>query len=172
MSNPFEDAASTATRHTRRKFERISKSQPMVPTPAEKAVREQAEQLKQFRRWKKQIREGLLSGEYAPEITGLLRLIRHVPEPDVLVRFVRNAKWLLQSNEVMRYAAMGYIDHAISRWRVRHGLAPFDDGLPGEPDTPFVVVRRLLMEGRDAVASRNSRRLGVHGRGDECGEVS
>jgi hypothetical protein len=127
----------------------------MVPGPAEKAQIERTAQLKLYRIWKGQIRQGLLDGEFAPEIVQLLRLLRRLPEPDVLMRFVEGATWLRNGSQVMRYAALDYIDHSLMRWRIRQGLPPFDDGLPTEPDTPFVTIRKMLA--REEVMENASR---------------
>ena len=34
---------------------------------------------------------------------------------------------------------------AITRLRVKRGLPEFDDGLPGEPDTPFRMIRSIIL---------------------------
>lgn len=162
MTNPFTDAAEEhATVHRRKKMQRDAAREqraPMVPSPAERKIRERSEQMKHFRKWKREIREGLLSGEYAPEITQLLRLVRKLPEPDTLVQFVRDARWLREGSAVMRQACFEYLDTAISRWRVRHGLPSFDDGLPGEK-TPFILIRGMLTEIPDNTTERHSSRV-------------
>jgi hypothetical protein len=142
FENPFEAVGKTASRRAQRQMQVRA---PMVPTPLQKKLRDQSQQLKRFRAWKREIRAGLLSGEYAPEIIQLLRLLRKLPEPDVIVYFVRHAQWLQNGSKPMRFAVFEYISHAMIRWRVRHGLPPFDDGLPGEiPEAPFITIRKLL----------------------------
>lgn len=144
MSNPFEALADNATRHTKKKIEREARA-PMVPSPAEKAQRERGKQLAQFKQQKAQIRRGMAAGLYGPEIIMLLRLLRRVPSSQQLVDFVRNSKWLLDASHDTRVDVFEWINAAMVRWRIRHGLPPFDDGLWEEPDTPFVQVRRLLI---------------------------
>lgn len=144
MANPFEALADNATRSTRKKIEREARA-PMVPSPAEKAQRERGKQLAQFKQQKAQIRRGMAAGLYGPEIIMLLRLLRRVPSSQQLVDFVRNSKWLLEASHDTRVDVFEWINAAMVRWRIRHGLPPFDDGLWEEPDTPFVQVRRLLI---------------------------
>lgn len=145
MSNPFESLSDNATRHTRRKIERENKA-PMVPSPAEKAQRERAEQVAQYKRWKAEVRRGMAAGIYGPEIIMLFRLLRRFPSSQQLVDWVQGSQWLLDASRDTRREVMGWIGAAIMRWNIRHGLPPFDDGLPHEPDTPYVQIRRLLIE--------------------------
>lgn len=140
-TNPFENLASTVNRTK----QRCNPKPPMKPSPLQQKLRDQSQQLKRFRAWKREIRAGLLSGEYASEIVQLLRLLRRLPEPEVIIRFVRNSQWLLNGNKTMRYSCFEYIDHVMTRWRVRRGLPPFDDGLFGET-SHFVTIRQLLAQ--------------------------
>lgn len=147
MTNPFEELASDATKHTRKKIEREAKI--MAPTPVERAVMERREQLAQYKQWKAMIRRGMSQGLFGPEIIMLFRLIRKTPSPQQMVDWVAGSKWLLEASSDTRYAVFGFIDTVMIRWNVRHGLAPLDDGLWTEPDTPFVQIRKLLTQRKD-----------------------
>lgn len=147
--NPFEAEGERATKHARRKMEPKQVKPPMVLSPLERKLKDQGDQLKRFRLWKRQIKEGLTTGDYAPEIIMLLRYLRKLPAPDELLRLVASSQWLIDGSANMRMSVLEYIDAAIIRWRIRHGLSPFDDGLPDEPDTPFVAIRRLLTKHGD-----------------------
>ena len=56
----------------------------------------------------------------------------------------------------------GQDDAAMMRWNNRNGYPPFNDGIPGlEPDSPFVIIRSLLLsKGADhaAESGRNTKR--------------
>jgi len=144
MSNPFEDMAEQATRKMRKRIERQA-IQPMVPTPMEKAQYDKNKQLQLFKKWKREIREGMSRGIYGTEIITLLKLLRKTPDSTVLVQFVQKSKWLLDADIETKYSILGYIGDAMIRWNIRHGLPPMNDSLPDEPDTPFIVIRKLLM---------------------------
>jgi hypothetical protein len=143
-ANPFETVGNKASQRQQPPVKKVK--QPMVPSPLERKLYDQSQQLKRFREWKREIRSGLLTGDYAPEITQLLKLLRKLPEPDVIVRFIQDAQWLRNGSAVMRHAVFEYVDAAMIRWRVRHGLPSFDDGLPDEPPSAFVTIRRLLAQ--------------------------
>jgi len=61
-----------------------------------------------------------------------------------LVDYIECADWLIHADPHSRITILGYIDYAIIRLRIRHGLPPFDDALPGEEDTAFQVIRKIL----------------------------
>jgi hypothetical protein len=146
-TNPFEDLADSASRPTRKKMQREAVKtarQPMVPTAMEKKQRDKGIQMRLFLKWKREIRQGMIDGDYGPDIVQLLRLLRTIPDSDVLVNFVKNSKWLLQSDQRIKDNVLGYIMSCMARWNVRHGLAPLNDSLPHEPDSPSVIVLKLL----------------------------
>lgn len=143
MSNPFEDMASQATRPAQKRMAREDR-QPMVPSPIEKKLLQQRKQFNLFKQWKREIREGMTRGTYGPEIIELFKMLRRNPETGDMVRWVRKAKWLLKSNDEVKLTILGYIEHSIIRWNVRHGKPPFNDSLPWEPDCPSVIIRKLL----------------------------
>lgn len=147
MTNPFEDLASSASRPTRIKMEaaaRRAARQPMVPTPREKEQYDRQKQMLRFLKWKKEIRQGLIDGTYGPEIVQLLRLLRTIPDSDVLVRFVKRTYWLRHADQKVKDNVLGYILDCMARWNVRHGLAPFNDSTPWQPDNTSVIVMKLL----------------------------
>ena len=52
--------------------------------------------------------------------------------------------WYLHLDIETRRVIFRMIDNAICRCRVRNGLAPMDDPLPGEPDNVFRIVREQM----------------------------
>ena len=144
MTNPFEDIATKASRPMQKKLQRQAK-QPMVPTAMEKKQYDKAKQLLLFKKWKREIRQGLIDGDYGSEIVQLLKLLRRTPDSDVLVRYVQNSKWLIEADKKVRSTILSWIADAIMRWDIRHGRPPFNDSLPWEPDTPFVAIRKILV---------------------------
>jgi hypothetical protein len=116
---------------------------PKVRTRVEKAVDEQHEQHRLYEKWQRDIRERILRGEFRPNMIKLLRLLKRSPDAKTLVGFIAEADWLRHGDAVMRGAVLGYVDEAMVRWQIRHGLSPFDDGIPPELSA-FVEIRRML----------------------------
>jgi hypothetical protein len=152
MPNPFEAMAerqmsAPAKRQVARTEERAERERiSMVPTPLEKKLQDSAAQLKMYRKWRKGVRSDIVAG-HRDWFAGLLRLLRKMSWLDVelVVKYVSDAKWLRKADETTRWETLRFIDDAIGRSRVRQGLPEMDDGLPDEPLTPFIKIRRLLM---------------------------
>ena len=65
-------------------------------------------------------------------------------DADELVDVVVGEDWLLSAPQEVRLAALRLIGDEIGRIRREAGLAEFDDPLPGEPESAFQIIRRLL----------------------------
>ena len=115
-----------------------------MPTPVEKVVQETAKQLKLYHRWKRQVQEGVKRGEYAEEVLSLIRYLKELPPPDAIFSAVCASDWLINADDATREVCLGYINEAMARWRIRHGLSSYDDGFYDEPPSEFVLIRRLL----------------------------
>lgn len=158
MNNVFEDlAAANATRPMQVKLRRIAK-QPMVPTEREKKQYDKQKQMQLFKRWKREIRQGLVEGIYGPEIIMLLRFLRKVPEPEALIAWIKGSKWLLEGESIVKQNVMSYINSTLERWYIRHGEPPFNDSLWDEPDSPSVTIFKLLRTDSDVIPAKNTRR--------------
>lgn len=144
MTNPFEDlaASGTGTKHVRKKIAR----QPMMPTEREKEQLDQKKQFGLYLKWKREIRRGMAEGDYGPEIVGMLRFLRKIPDGPTVVTWINDQQWLVKGNLKLRYFAHSCISHMMMRWNIRHGIAPLNDSLPWQPDSPSVTVRKLLLE--------------------------
>ena len=53
-----------------------------------------------------------------------------------LLAFIRRSDWSSVSYDT-RLTVLHQINDRITRMRERHGLSPFDDPLPGQPDNVF-----------------------------------
>ena len=118
----------------------------LMPTPLEKKQQDAAVQMKLYRAWRRSIRTEILA-ECGPQFADLLRLIRNLEwtRAEDVVDFVRGARWLRRADDETRFETLRLIDGSLGRARVRHGLSELDDGLPGEPLTPFLKIRKMLM---------------------------
>lgn len=133
------------------KVEARRAAQPMKPSPLEQKVYDKREQLARYRKWKIEVRQALERGDYGPEVIALLKILRS-PKARDLVAYVQGAKWMQQCTRDVRLTLLGYINHAITRHRIRNGYPPMDDPIPsfdGTPDPPenaFLIIRRLLTQ--------------------------
>lgn len=156
--NPFEQVAE-AQRHAaskaaeRAKDRRLAKLEvkserdaPMVASPAEKAQYERQQLLKHFNKQMTERRRDLLSGRHGVDVKGLLQILDSLADDSAPALFAYLAKcgWFASADYNTRFDILWLIDTCIVRFRVRAGLAPFDDALPGEPPTVFLTVRKQM----------------------------
>lgn len=121
---------------------------PMVPVgEQEKELRRQQLQAKRWRHdRRRRIREAMEAAEHHGWVD-LRRQLRRLDleRPQELIDHVASATWLHQADLDTRYLVLSIIGTSITRLRERNGLEPFDDALPGEPDTVFQIIRKLII---------------------------
>jgi len=110
-----------------------------------KEEKAETEQLSLYKAWKREIRKEL-QVKHGKQLEVLIKMLKNMTldSADELIEFVRRADWLIHADEHSRMTVLSYIDDAIIKVRIRHGLSPFDDSLWDEPDTAFQIIRRLL----------------------------
>ena len=67
-----------------------------------------------------------------------------IDDADVMIARVEAQDWLLWTDEDFRRLALRLIDQRIGRIRRDARLIELDDPLPGEPDSAFFIIKRLL----------------------------
>ena len=67
-----------------------------------------------------------------------------IDDADLMIVRIKAQDWLLQADEDFRHLALRLIDKRIGRIRRDAGLIELDDPLPGEPDSAFFIIKRLL----------------------------
>ena len=160
MLNPFEQiaeaqltaAAKARHRAADKRMEKLvvqsDRDAPMVASPADKAMFEASKQFREYQRWLKQRRNDLFNGPYSAQLAELDSMLKALsPESaPALVDWVEYADWLQQADYNTRHNTLSVIGDEIARFRVRQGLAPFDDSLPflNEPPTAFEQIRYIL----------------------------
>jgi hypothetical protein len=119
---------------------------PMVATAAEKAQAEKNTLLRQWKAWRRERSDEVLEGPHGRDYRQLLLLVGSLTASSApaLVQYVQGCAWLRQADRETRRTALTVIDDAIVLLRIKQGLAPFDDSLPGEPPTAFEQVREAL----------------------------
>jgi|KBSMisStandDraft_5_1062788.scaffolds.fasta_scaffold07819_13 hypothetical protein len=55
-----------------------------------------------------------------------------------------NEKWLCVASNDIRAAALSALGERIVRIRIKSGLVPFDDPVPGEPDCVFRICKGII----------------------------
>jgi hypothetical protein len=102
-----------------------------------------------LRAWKKfhrEEREAVLAGPHGSVLAELFRMfenLKHV-RPAQLIGFVRSIDWAAIDYGT-RLVVIHGLNTAVCTYRANRGLAEIDDGLPGEPDTPFRTIRAIVL---------------------------
>jgi hypothetical protein len=148
MNNPFERYAALNTPRRGRgvRVVRSEDNAPLVPTALEK---EQRDQSTQFNRYKRAVRAesvALLASEHSANYRILLSILKRMTPQSSreLIDYVRGALWIKRCNRDQKFTVLSVIDMAIIRTRIRDGRAPMDDPLPDQPDSPFIIIRRII----------------------------
>ena len=110
--------------------------------------RERAEEAYLLRNWHgfhRAERKAVLAGPHGPMFERLLFMLRslELKSATVLLAFVGGVDWATIPGET-RLIVLHEINDSITKLRLKHGLAPFDDGWPGERDSAFCTIRQLL----------------------------
>jgi hypothetical protein len=157
MSNPFlnfEGESEEAQRHNARNERQEAKAarQPMVLRGLEKDQAEKAKQMKRYRKWKAEVRDGISRGDYGTEIISLFKYLKKPTIAAGLLDYIRDAAWLHACSFDVRLTLLGYIDASICRHNIRSGRSVMDDPIPSfnggtdEPPTDgFIEIRHMLV---------------------------
>lgn len=119
---------------------------PMVAGAADKERFEKQALLKSYNKAMTARRLALLSGPHGAQVKGLFQILDSLTpsSPPALMSYLAKCQWFVSADYGTRYDILSIIDARIMRFRVREGLAPFDDGLPDEPPTAFCIIRHHL----------------------------
>jgi hypothetical protein len=147
--NPFTqfgDSFLPRRGRTTRVVQRESQA-PQVLRGAEKEIAENNALLRRYLRHKMTELKMLLDGECGSEVRELRSLLRELTPASGprLLQFLEDHGWFQNLDRGARYAILDLIDAAIIRTRIRNGLPPMDDSLPGEPPTIFELCRSGLI---------------------------
>jgi hypothetical protein len=75
----------------------------------------------------------------------LFRMFRHLQhvQPSQLIGFVDSIDWA-SIDYATRLMVLHELNNSITAYRVKRGLEPIDDNMPGQPDTPFRTIKTIL----------------------------
>lgn len=110
----------------------------------EKELRGQSVQFRRWRQWRRERLEALsASPHYGEPMQALLDFIKHTKSPSELIDMIRLGPWFGADDDV-RFLVLSLIDAVIVRKREKLGKAPFDNSLPGERNSVFLILREML----------------------------
>ena len=129
---------------------------------SDKQQKKLADDARLLRAWKKFHRdecEAVLAGPHGAVLGELFRMFRNLQHirPSQLIGFVGSIDWA-SINYATRLTVLHEVNNAITAYRVKRGLEPIDDNLPGQPDTPFRTIKAILFPSNEG-AHRGAARL-------------
>jgi hypothetical protein len=99
--------------------------------------------LRAWKAWHREQLEEALHGLHRDVLEQLMAQLKHLHEARELLRFIEAQDWVAIDANI-RLIALHEINAAITRLRERNGMAPFDDGLPDQPDNVFRRIKQML----------------------------
>jgi len=148
----FEQAADRQmTAPAKAKQRAIDKRHDRGPPPLsaqDKKLRDQAKQARRYRTERRRQLKEQYNGKHRQGWHELRKALRQmsIDTPERLIDHIAKARWIHGANLDTRYLALSIIGSKIVRLRECNGLEPFDDALPGEPDTVFQIVRSMILK--------------------------
>ncbi len=129
-------------------FEQIADRQIVSPRKARMRVAEKRLQKRRteqdifFRLWKE--RHDKMTQELPDDVKKLLQFLLRLDQAGELVEHLE--AWLKERKVTAdeKHRVLQIVDRAIIYHREKEGLPPFDDALPGEDDTAFLIIRKML----------------------------
>jgi hypothetical protein len=111
--------------------------------------KELEDQTRLLRAWNARHREQLeqaLAGAHGALVAELMTVLDRLElgSAAALLACVERADWGEVSYDT-RLTVLHQVNTAITRMRERHGLVPFDDGIPGQRDNVFRRIRSILV---------------------------
>lgn len=121
----------------------------IAPTAAEKAIAERDRAARQYRAMRRAELKTLFNTEpHGKQLWKLHATLGHfgISDAAAMKQYVQREvdSWLGEAAFDIRYEALRLIDQRITRIRMKAGLVPFDDPLPGQPDRLFQTVKKML----------------------------
>lgn len=146
--NPFLDHAERTTPApvARRQAAVAKRAATKQAGRAEQELHEEELLSKLYRKWKREQIDKLLAGPYGKDVRGIVSFMRTMTlsSAPALIQLVERATWVKALGADDRHVLLGMIGRTIARIREREGLAPFDDGVIGEPHKAFHQIKDIL----------------------------
>jgi hypothetical protein len=114
-------------------------------TKQEKQLADNAKMMRAWRRWHREQLEEVFRGPHGPMIERLMVVLKELSlqSAPLLLAYIRGVDWgTVDANT--RFIVLHEINAAIAAMRERHGMAPFDDPLPGQPENVTRLIKTRL----------------------------
>jgi hypothetical protein len=120
--------------------------------------------LRWWKAWHREERDAVLGGPYAVTLAELFKTFANIEcvKPAQLVEFISAIDWSAIDYET-RLIVLREVSVAITRYREKRGLEPFDDPLPGASPNAFQVIRGIITELPASSRARPTRRGPIPG---------
>ena len=115
----------------------------MKPSELMKKLEDQNRQVRNYRAWKKAEIDHMfyLHGNQWRAFTQLVKRLDFNSNVDA---FLTQLDWLYSQDMPTRQIALAYVANHLINLRLKAGLPPIDDSLPGEEPTLFEIIRKQL----------------------------
>jgi hypothetical protein len=121
----------------------------------DKALADNSGLLRAWKIWHREQLEAALAGVHRDVFERLMAELKKLRSARELVDFISAQNWEAVDAET-RFTALHEINVAITRLRERTGSEPIDDGVPGEPDNAFRLVKAILVSRQPCGESRRA----------------
>ena len=114
-------------------------------TAQEKKLADDARLLRAWKKFHAEEKAVVLAGPHGSTLAELFRMLanlQHV-QPSQLIGYARSIDWAMIDHDT-KLTALHEVAAAITKFREKRGLEPIDDGIPGEADTPFRVIKAII----------------------------
>jgi hypothetical protein len=120
--------------------------QPMKLTPQEKEIADQQKLMRGYNAARKAEYKAHLAGPNAKGWRDLRNQLEYlcITNPGDFPRWIASQHWLMQGSLKTRQDALGLIAAHFIILRLKNGMSPIDDSLPGEEPTLFEIIRHQL----------------------------
>jgi hypothetical protein len=108
----------------------------------ERELADNAHLLRAWRQWHREQLEQALAGPHGAAVAQVIEFLEDMgpQSATALIALLHEHDWRRMDADV-RFVVLHEINTAIIKLREQSGLPPFDDALPNERDTGFLIVR-------------------------------
>jgi hypothetical protein len=116
-----------------------------LSTKEQKRLADDARLLRAWRKFHREERDVALA-THGALLGELFRMIDNLEcvRPAQLLGLVRSIDWTLIDYPT-RLVTVHELNSSITAYREKRGLEPIDDGVPGEPETPFRTIKAIVL---------------------------
>jgi hypothetical protein len=111
----------------------------------QKKLADDARLLRAWRQWHREELEEVLAGPHGAMIERLMFMLGGLKSDSapLLLAYVRGVDWSTV-DYLTRLTVLHEINSAVTKLRERNGMSPFDDGVPGERENVFRIIRGIV----------------------------